>query len=214
MKHLRVHRPIPQFSCILSLYSGSSQYSVGWESLANAHWPLLGKILQFTEQGFDPLQDKIFSHLLDLTILNSFIVSCENVTSLRIMMEHAARNRTPALSSTISHLGEASGHWLISSAIRMLCHVCGVDWKQASQYLSVILHKYSILLVLVCLLSTPCLCIRSRHVTSGPQTLKMFVSSKLYCRKSAVQLYQSGNHSLHSALFIYRQLIYRHSDAV
>jgi hypothetical protein len=87
--------------------------------LANVHWPLLGKILQFTEQGFKPLQDKIFSHLLDLTILNSFILSCENVTSLCITMEHAARNQTPALSSTISRLEEASGHWLISSAIRM-----------------------------------------------------------------------------------------------
>jgi hypothetical protein len=97
-----------------------------------------GKMLQFTEQGFNPLQDKIFSHLLDLTILNSFIVSCENVSSLRIMMEHAARNRTPAMSSIISRLGEASGHWLISSAIRMLCHVCGVDWKQVNHYLSVV----------------------------------------------------------------------------
>jgi hypothetical protein len=46
--------------------------------LANVHCPLLGEILQFTEQGLDPLQDKIFSHLLDLMILNSSIVLCEN----------------------------------------------------------------------------------------------------------------------------------------
>jgi hypothetical protein len=120
--------------------------------LANAHWPLLGKILYFTEHGFDPLQDNTFSLLLDLTIMNSFIVSCENATSLRIMMEHAARGQTPALSSTISCLEEASGHWLIFSANRMLCHVCGVDSrKEESQYLSVILRKNSLLLVLECL---------------------------------------------------------------
>jgi hypothetical protein len=141
--------------------------------LANLHWPLLGKILHFPEQGFDPLLDKIFSHLLDLTILNSFIVSCENVTSLRIMMEHAARNRTPALSPPISRLEEASGHWLISSANRMLCHVCGVDCrKEASQYPSVILHKNSLLLVLECLLSTPCLHLRSLHVASRATDLE------------------------------------------
>jgi hypothetical protein len=123
--------------------------------------------------GVRPLQDKIFSHLLDLMILNSLIVSCENVTSLRIMLEHAARGRTPALSPTISHLEEASGHWLISSANRMLCHVCGVDCrKEASQYLSVILHKNSLLLVLECLLSTPCLHLRSLHVTSRATDLE------------------------------------------
>jgi hypothetical protein len=119
------------------------------------------------------LQDIIFSHLPDLTILNSFIVSCEHVTSLRIMVEHAARNRTPALSHTISRLEEASGHWLISSDIRMLCHVCGMDCrKEASQYLSVILCKNSLLLVLECLLSTPCLHLRSLHIASRATNLE------------------------------------------
>jgi hypothetical protein len=73
--------------------------------------------------GVLPLQDKIFSHLLDLTILNSFIVSSENVISLRIMMEHVARGGTSALSTTISRLEEACGHWLTSSANRILSHV-------------------------------------------------------------------------------------------
>jgi hypothetical protein len=101
-------------------------------------------------------------------------VSCENVTSLRIMIEHAARNWTPALLSTVSRLEETSGHWLISSANGMLCHVCGsVDChKEASQYLSVILRKNSLLLVLECLLSTPCLHLRSLHVASRATDLE------------------------------------------
>jgi hypothetical protein len=53
------------------------------------------------------------------------------------MLEHAARNRTPALSSIISRLEVASEHWLISSAIRILCHVCGMDCcKEASEPVS------------------------------------------------------------------------------
>jgi hypothetical protein len=86
----------------------------------------------------------------------------------------------PALSTTISHLEEASGHWLTSSANRMLCHVCSVDSRKkgAIQYLSVILHKNSLLLVLECLFSTPCLHLRSLHVASGATDLdcEMFVS--------------------------------------
>jgi hypothetical protein len=85
-----------------------------------------------TEQGFDPLQDKIFSHLLDLTILNSFILSCEKVASLRIMMEHAERDRTPALSTTIACLEGGSGHWPTSSANRILCRVCYARGKKRS----------------------------------------------------------------------------------
>jgi hypothetical protein len=106
-------------------------------------------------------------------ILNSFIVSCENVTSLRIMMEHAARGRNPALSTRISHLEGASRHWLTFSANKMLCRVCCVDCgKEVNQYLSVILHKNSLLLVLVCLISTPCLHLRSLHATSRATDLE------------------------------------------
>jgi hypothetical protein len=120
------------------------------------------------------LQGNIFSHLLDLKILNSFIVSCENVTSLCIMMEHVARGRTLALSPTISRLEEANGHWRISSANRMLCHVvCGVDChKEVSQYLSVILRKNSLLLVLECLLSTLFRHLRSLHGASRAADLE------------------------------------------
>jgi hypothetical protein len=32
--------------------------------------------------------NKIFCHLLDMMILNSFILSCKKVTSLHIMMKH------------------------------------------------------------------------------------------------------------------------------
>jgi hypothetical protein len=97
--------------------------------------PVLLNILLAEEVGQCPLASS--RQDLDLTILNSFIVSCDNVTSLRIMMEHVARNRTPALSSTIYHLEEASGHWIISSANRMLSHVCGVVCsKEASEPVS------------------------------------------------------------------------------
>jgi hypothetical protein len=145
-------------------------------------------------------------------ILNSFTVSCENVTSLRIMMEHAARGRTAALSPTISRLEEASGHWLISSANRMLCHVCGVDCrKEASQFLSVILRKNSLLLVLKCLLTTPCLHLRNLRVASRPTDLEnvCFLEAVLpeICGPTLSVCQPQPS-------FIYRQLIFRYSAAI
>jgi hypothetical protein len=88
--------------------------------------------------------NKLFFHLLVLTILNSFILlsSCGAKLSqrdfrlalVRNMLEHAARGppqpqrpmgRPPVLSATISRLNEANRHhWPMSSAQRMLCHVC------------------------------------------------------------------------------------------
>jgi hypothetical protein len=61
----------------------------------------------------------------------------------------------------------------------MSCVWLGMDCrKKASQYLSVILPKNSLLLVLECLLSTPCLHLRSLHFASRNTDLdcKMFVS--------------------------------------
>jgi hypothetical protein len=96
--------------------------------------------------------NKLFFHLLDLTILNSFILlsSCGaklshrdfRLTLVRNMLEHAARGpprtqcpmgRPPALSTTLSRLDEASRHhWPTSSAQRMLCRVCSARGKKRS----------------------------------------------------------------------------------
>jgi hypothetical protein len=127
------------------------------------------------------------------------------------MMEHAARNRTPALSATISRLEEASGHWLISSANRMLCHVCGMDChKEASQYLSFILHKNSLLLVLECLLSTPCLHLRSLHVASKATDLENVCFLEAVLPDNFGPTLPVWQPQPSSASFIYRQLIYQY----
>jgi hypothetical protein len=161
------------------------------------------------------LQDKIFSHLLDLTILNSFIVLCENVTSMQIMMKQAARGRPPALSTTISRLVEASGHWLISSANRMLCHVCGVDSrKEAIQYLSVILRKNSLLLVLECLLSTPYLHLWSLHVTSRSTDLENVCFLEAVLPENCDPTLSVWQPQPSLVLFIYKQLTFQHSAAI
>ncbi|PNF17185.1 hypothetical protein B7P43_G06584 [Cryptotermes secundus] len=93
---------------------------------------------------------KLFFHLLDLTILNSFIVlsSCGakishrdfRLTLVRNMLEHAATcrprpqgplGRPPALSSTIYRLEEASRqHWPNHSDKRLNCRVCSARGKR------------------------------------------------------------------------------------
>jgi hypothetical protein len=95
---------------------------------------------------------KLFFHLLDLTILNSFILlsSCGakhshrdfRLALVRNVLEHAAvcrpcpkrpLGRPPAVSSTIFRLEEASlHHWPTSSAKRMNCHVCSACGKKTS----------------------------------------------------------------------------------
>ncbi|PNF42548.1 hypothetical protein B7P43_G06920 [Cryptotermes secundus] len=93
--------------------------------------------------------NKLFFHLLDLTILNSFILlsSCGAKLSHREFrlalvhntLEHAARGpphpqrfmgRPPAVSSAISRLEEATRHhWPTSSNKRLRCHVCSSRGK-------------------------------------------------------------------------------------
>ncbi|PNF24699.1 hypothetical protein B7P43_G17356 [Cryptotermes secundus] len=93
--------------------------------------------------------NKLFFHLLDLMILNSFILLCETVTLshrefclalVHNMLKHAARGppcprrfmgRPPAVSSAISRLEEATRHhWPTSSNKRLRCRVCSSRGKQ------------------------------------------------------------------------------------
>jgi hypothetical protein len=88
---------------------------------------------------------KLFFYLLDLTILNSFTLWCETVTS-RLLSHpcaqhagtcynniHNSPGRPPAPSSTISHLDEANRHhWPTYSAKRMNCHVCSAHGKRST----------------------------------------------------------------------------------
>jgi hypothetical protein len=98
------------------------------------------------------MDEKTVLHLLDLTILNSFILlsSCGAKLShrdfrlalVRNMLQHAAMcrprpkralGRPPAASSTIFRLEEASRHhWPTSSAKRMNCRVCSARGKRTS----------------------------------------------------------------------------------
>jgi hypothetical protein len=93
---------------------------------------------------------KLFFHLLDPMILNSFIPlsSCGAKLSHRdfcfalvcIMLEHAGMcrscprrplGRPPALSSTIFWLEEANWHhWPTSSTKRMNCRICSASGKR------------------------------------------------------------------------------------
>jgi hypothetical protein len=88
--------------------------------------------------------NKLFFHLLDLTVLNSFILlsSCGakfshrdfRLALVRNMVDHAGRNpchpqrpvsRTPALSSTRGRLESAKNdHWPTTSTARLKCRVC------------------------------------------------------------------------------------------
>jgi hypothetical protein len=94
----------------------------------------------------------LFFHLLDLTILNSFILSSSCVAKLahldfrfalaRNMLDDAASGPPrpqrlmclpAALSTTISHLEEANRcHWPTSSEKRMNCRVCSSRGKKRS----------------------------------------------------------------------------------
>ncbi|PNF31295.1 hypothetical protein B7P43_G12669, partial [Cryptotermes secundus] len=96
--------------------------------------------------------NKLFFQLLDLTILNSFILlSCcgaklshreFRLALVRNMVEHAARGpprtqwsrgRPPAVSSTISRLEQASRHhWPTFSKTRLRCHVCSSRGKRSN----------------------------------------------------------------------------------
>ncbi|PNF27168.1 hypothetical protein B7P43_G07847 [Cryptotermes secundus] len=95
--------------------------------------------------------NKLFFHLLDLTVLNSFILlsSCGaklshrefHLTLVCTMLEHAARGpphperftgRTPAVSSAISRLeGATRHHWPTSSNTRLRCRVCSSCGKRS-----------------------------------------------------------------------------------
>ena len=95
--------------------------------------------------------NKVFFHLLDLTILNSFILlsSCGAKLSHRDfrlalvcnMVEEAGRGphrpqrsmgRPPAVSSAISRSEEANRHhWPTSSDTRLRCRVCSSRRKQS-----------------------------------------------------------------------------------
>jgi hypothetical protein len=95
---------------------------------------------------------KLFFHLLDLTILNSYILlsSCGaklshrdfRIALVRNMLEHAGRGpprpqrpvgRPPALSTRVSRLEEANRqHWPTSSPKRMNCRVCSGRGKRRS----------------------------------------------------------------------------------
>jgi hypothetical protein len=150
------------------------------------------------------LQDKIFSQLLDLTILNSFTVSCENVTSLRIMMEHAAKGRTPAVKYNIS---PRTGQWISANLLSQQNVMSRVlrAWEEpeyndkmhekcrvglcilvlhglrsrAIQYLSVILRKNSLLYIrsVMSLINTSSSkqAFTSQVYSAGPEILKMLI---------------------------------------
>jgi hypothetical protein len=80
--------------------------------------PVLPNILlaeevgQCHRAGVRPHARQKISHILGPPILNRFIGSCENATSLCIMMEHAARGRTPAVNYNIS---PRRGQWTLSN---------------------------------------------------------------------------------------------------
>jgi hypothetical protein len=76
----------------------------------------------------------------------------------------------------------------------MSCAAWTVIRKRAIQYLSIMLCKNSLLLVLECLLSTPCLHLRSLHTASRAMDLENVCFLEVVLPENWVQLYQSGNH--------------------
>ncbi|XP_033607641.1 uncharacterized protein LOC117282380 [Cryptotermes secundus] len=105
--------------------------------------------------------NKLFFHILDLTILNSFILlsSCGaklshrefHLALVRNMLGHAARGpprpqrfmgRPPAVLSAISRLEEAIGHhWPTSSNKRLRCRVCSLHGKWSPDKVHQVRHR-------------------------------------------------------------------------
>jgi hypothetical protein len=83
--------------------------------------------------------NKLFFHLLDLMVLNSFILSCGAKLLHRDFSPPRPQRpmgRPPDQSTTISRLEEANRHhWPTSSTKRMLllCHVCSTCGKRRVQ---------------------------------------------------------------------------------